>query len=168
VAFKLDPSGHETVLHAFTGGIDGGYPNGSLTLDKAGNLYGAASAGGDLSACSGSGCGVVFKLDRSGNETVLYSFTGGADGISPNGAFIFDNAGSLYGTAAFGGGAGNVGTAFKLDKFGNLIVLHMFTGGADGGDPQGGLIFDPEGSLYGTAYVDGAHGAGVVFKISTY
>jgi uncharacterized repeat protein (TIGR03803 family) len=62
--FKLDNSGHETVLYSFAGGKDGAYPWGGVVMDKAHNLYGAASQAGDFAcpANGGSGCGVVFKL----------------------------------------------------------------------------------------------------------
>ncbi len=73
--FKLDTTGTETVLYSFTGGPDGGNPECRLIRDSAGNLYGTTTHGGILE-CGGSGCGVVFKLDTAGTETVLYSFTG--------------------------------------------------------------------------------------------
>jgi uncharacterized repeat protein (TIGR03803 family) len=84
LVFKLDPSDHLNVLYNFTGGADGGTCCSSSTpiLDSEGNLYGTTDTGGDLTACGG--CGVVFKLDPSGNETVLHAFTGGTDGAFPN------------------------------------------------------------------------------------
>ena len=82
--FKLDPAGRETVLHHFMGGADGAWPYAGLVIDGAGNLYGATVAGGSgVGACKGHGCGVIFKLDTTGKETVLYRFTGGAEGHSP-------------------------------------------------------------------------------------
>ena len=78
--------------------------------DPAGNLYGATSEGG-LNTCLG-GCGVIFKLDTAGKETVLYSFTGTADGANPGGALIRDSAGNLYGIAV--GGEFNDGVVFML------------------------------------------------------
>lgn len=77
--YKLDPQGDETVLYQFTGS-DGSEPTGGLTMDSAGNLYGTTYLGGNSACDSGLGCGLVFKLDPSGNETVLYCFSGGADG----------------------------------------------------------------------------------------
>ena len=85
MVFKLDPTGKETVLHAFTGGADGYAPYGDLLRDEAGDLYGAAGNGGDVSGfCSDVvepatgflGCGTVFKLDRTGKFTVLHTFNG--------------------------------------------------------------------------------------------
>src|ERR1700734_2609195 len=78
VVFKVDPAGNETVLYAFTGGADGDPHFNAPTMfrDKAGSLYGTTSQGGDLSACSGAGCGVVYKIDPAGNETILYTFNG--------------------------------------------------------------------------------------------
>ncbi|MGA7413417.1 MAG: choice-of-anchor tandem repeat GloVer-containing protein [Bryobacteraceae bacterium] len=175
VAFKVDRAGNETVLHTFTGGADGGYPSGSLMLDAAGNLYGTVGNGGNMSACGGFGCGVVFKLDTSGNETVLYNFTGGADGAYPQGEVMRDWAGNLYSTT-YGGGnlsacnGNGCGVVFKLDKSGNETALHAFTG-ADGAYPFVGVVSDELGNLYGTTQNGGdlsaclSQGCGVVFKL---
>jgi uncharacterized repeat protein (TIGR03803 family) len=168
--FKLDTAGKETVLHAFTGGADGGHPYGDLTLDVAGNLYGATELGGDLSGCQGFGCGTVFKVDTAGKETVLYQFTGGADGGGPVGV-IRDAAGTLYGATMEGGTAG-WGTVFKLDTSGKESVLYAFTDEADGGMPSAGVVRDAEGNIYGTTAHGGDYsgscanyGCGVVFKV---
>ncbi|HEY5048622.1 MAG TPA: choice-of-anchor tandem repeat GloVer-containing protein [Rhizomicrobium sp.] len=100
--FRLDASGHETVLYNFTGGADGGGPFSGLTRDVAGNLYGTTEFGGDLSChlFGAQGCGIVFKLDTAGKETVLHAFTGRSDGATPMGGLIVDSAGNLYGTAS--------------------------------------------------------------------
>jgi uncharacterized repeat protein (TIGR03803 family) len=170
VVFKLDPSGHETVLYAFTGGADGNKPMGSLIRDSAGNLYGTTNegGGGGAGACLyGGGCGALFKVDPSGKETVLHSFGNGTDGAGPRGDLMFDAAGNIYGVAAYGGADG-FGMAFKMDPSGTETALYNFTGGTDGGNPNAGMISDPEGNLYGTAASGGEHGGGVVFKISIY
>jgi hypothetical protein len=122
VVFKLSHtfSGwKETVLHQFGGAASGATPMANLVFDAAGNLYGTTKNGGDNSQCIVAGvslgCGVVFELsqDSSGqwSETVLHTFTGGADGAHPLGGLVFDAAGNIYGTA-FGGGdvAGACGT----------------------------------------------------------
>jgi uncharacterized repeat protein (TIGR03803 family) len=158
VVFKIDTSGNETVLYTFTGGSDGGYPLGGVILDSKGNLYGTTNGGG------ASGAGVVFKIDTSGNETVLYSFTGGSDGGFPLAGVILDSKGNLYGTTN-GGGASGAGVVFKVDTSGNETVLYSFTGGTDGGNPYVGVIRDWDGNLYGTADTGGASNAGVVFEI---
>jgi len=92
--FKLDPSGTETVLHSFAGGIgDGEFPQAGLRLDKNGNLYGTTNLGGKTSN------GVVFKIDPTGNETIVYNFAGGTtDGCYPLGGLVMDKNGRLYGT----------------------------------------------------------------------
>jgi uncharacterized repeat protein (TIGR03803 family) len=159
VVVKVDATGHETVLYSFTGGADGGYPDGGVILDSTGNLYGTSSSGGI-------GAGVVFKLDTTGNETVLYSFTGGADGGNPQAGLIFDSAGNLYGTTYSGGTSGQ-GVVFKLDTTGHETVLYSFMGGADGGSPAAGVIRDSAGNLYGTTVYGGASNCGVVFKVDT-
>jgi uncharacterized repeat protein (TIGR03803 family) len=103
----LDTAGHETVLHSFTAGADGGGPSAGVIRDSSGNLYGTTKDGGTA------GLGVVYKLDTAGQETVLYNFTGGADGGVPYGGVIRDSAGNLYGTTYSGGKHGS-GVVFKL------------------------------------------------------
>ncbi|MGB6386424.1 MAG: choice-of-anchor tandem repeat GloVer-containing protein [Terriglobales bacterium] len=165
--FKLDPAGDETVLHTFTGKPDGSEPWAGLIKDSAGNLYGTTIFGGQGN-CQERPCGVVFKVDTNGNETVLYRFTGGADGGLPAAGLVMDSAGNLYGTTTY-----IFGNVFKLDPAGDLTVLHTFTGGTDGNNPVGaGLTLDSAGNLYGTTITGGnladcdGDGCGVVFKIT--
>ena len=154
----------ETVLHNFTGGSDGANPGFSLISDHAGNFYSTTSYGGAF------GAGTVFELSPNGgggswNETVLYSFTGGADGSNPYGPVLFDSVGNLYGTTENGGAAGG-GTVFKLTPSGTgwtEAVLYSFSCCNGGVLPVNRLIMDPAGNLYGTTapgYV------GVVFELS--
>lgn len=172
VVYKIDTGGNQTVLHTFTGGTDGGSPNGFVSLDSAGNLYGAALIGGNLADCSGTGCGLVFKIDSSGNETELYDFTGGADGALPNASFLMDARGNLYGTAiaggdltcSFGGNAG-CGVVFNVTPAGKERVLYTFHG-ADGATPNYGLIKDAKGNGYSTTTYGGVDGVGTVFELT--
>jgi uncharacterized repeat protein (TIGR03803 family) len=179
--FKLDTSGEETVLHSFADSPDGALPAAGLVGDKEGNLYGTTVYGGTANNCPGvpgdpgvSGCGTVFKVDTTGEETVLYRFSGGTDGAAPSAGLIMDKEGNLYGTtsggggveacAAFGGGLVGCGTVFKLDTTGKETVLHSFTC-SDGAAPSGGLIRDKERNLYGTTSGVGFCGWGTVFKL---
>jgi len=171
---KLDKSGTYTVLYAFTSGTDGGNPQGGLAIDAAGNLYGTTNIGGLSSCMTGGaaiGCGVVFKVDPNGKETVLYTFTGGSsDGANPNGGLVLDSSGNIYGTTSHGGTA-DFGTVFKLDPNGVETLLHDFTNGADGGSPKSGVILDAADNLYGSASTGGdpscgSSGCGVIFKIA--
>ncbi|HTS34968.1 MAG TPA: choice-of-anchor tandem repeat GloVer-containing protein [Candidatus Solibacter sp.] len=170
--YKLDRQRRETVLYSFcalTNCADGGVPFGGVTLDSAGNLYGAASGGGKY------GFGAVFKLDPSGKETVLYSFQGMArnsDGSSPGyGNLVRDAAGNLYGTTLNGGlpcsqSAAGCGVIYKINPAGSESIIHRFTGGADGGVPPTNLIADAGGRLYGTTSWGGANNCGEIFKVS--
>src|SRR5580700_9701150 len=135
IVYRIDDSRHETVLYSFKGGTDGAFPFGGVIRDSAGNLYGTTYQGGAAYA------GVVYKLDSSGNETVLhtFSFNGGTDGGNPYAGVIRDPAGNLYGTTYYGGVWG-AGVVYKVDSAGNETVLYSFTGGADGGNPQAGVI----------------------------
>jgi uncharacterized repeat protein (TIGR03803 family) len=171
VVFKLDMSAKETVLHNFTGGADGSAPaaGGGLVRDSAGNLYGTTNGGGGSTICA-DGCGIVFKLAPTGTETVLHRFRGGADGAHPAAGLVRDSAGNLYGITASGGGLGcggqGCGIIFRLDATGKETVLHRFTAGKDGAGPDGGLVRDSAGTLYGTAQNGGALRLGVIFKIT--
>jgi uncharacterized repeat protein (TIGR03803 family) len=160
-AFKLDPTGKITILHTFSGKPDGAIPSSGLIRDAAGNLYGTTTYGG------ASGHGTVFKMDRTGAETVLYSFTGkSGDGAQPYAGLIRDASGNLYGTTYIGGLAGK-GTVFKLDASGHETVLHSFTDSPDGASPYAGLLRDASGDLYGTTSYGGAAGKGTVFKLDS-
>ena len=165
--FKRDQAGNQTVLYAFTGDTDGGVPDAALIQDAAGNLYGTTAEGGDPSCFAGLGCGVVFKIDTSNQESVLYPFTDMVDGQNPDG-LVADDAGNLYGTT-YSGGTFRHGNIFKLDQTGTLTVLYSFTGGSDSGDPKGPLIRDGAGNLYGiTLGVGiGSKPYGIVFKLDT-
>ncbi len=160
VVYKLDTTGHETVLYAFTGGTDGGQPQAGVTLDPTGNLYGTSYFGGTL------GYGVVYKVDTSGHETVLHSFEAGTDGLSPRAGLIRDSAGNLYGTTQYGGMKG-WGIVYKVDTTGHETVLHTFMDGTDGAVPYAGVIRDSAGNLYGTTSQGGAGAGGVVYKLDT-
>jgi uncharacterized repeat protein (TIGR03803 family) len=156
------------VIQRFSGGVSGANPVAGLTLDSAGNLYGTTSAGGAY------GHGNVFELTPNPDGTwtphALHQFTGGKDGASPVAGLIFDSAGNLYGTTA-NGGAHGYGNAFKLmpGPGGTWIeqVLHQFTGGWDGANPDAPLVLDNAGNLYGTTYGGGnVCGCGVIFEIT--
>jgi uncharacterized repeat protein (TIGR03803 family) len=164
--FKLTSFGSLETLYAFTGGADGGSPQTTnLILDSLGNLYGTTTDGGNTGCNASDGCGVVFKLAPSGVETVLYTFSGGADGGSPWAGVVQDSDGNLYGTTEIGG-AYNYGTVFKLTPSGTETVLYSFSGGTDGAFPLDGLTFDAEGNLYGTTYEGGILQNGTVFQVT--
>lgn len=170
--YKLDTTGTLHVLHAFTGGADGGQPWGALIRDASGNLYGTAITGGDLNCPQFPtlGCGTVFKLAPDGKFTVLHTFTGGADGAGPYGALVADSAGNLYGAAHIGGNTNcddGCGTLFKIAADGKFSVLYTFMDAADGGGPNGNMVLDPEGNLYGeTQGLSSNSYYGTVFKLS--
>ncbi len=158
--FKVDMKAKETLLYSFTDANgDGAYPIGGVVRDQAGNLYGTASDGG------ANGIGMVFKLDKAGKESVLYSFgTNKGDGAYPFAGLVRDAKGNLYGTAELGG-ANGPGAVFEVTPTGTETILHSF-GGSDGSFPLAGLAQDAKGNLYGTATEGGAHNDGVVFKLT--
>jgi uncharacterized repeat protein (TIGR03803 family) len=172
--FKIDSAGSETVLHTFTGGADGAVPLASLLRDKAGNLYGTTSAGGD-SSCSFSGttgCGTIFKISAAGKFSLLHQFSF-TDGAYPQAGLIEDSAGNFYGTTNLGGATG-LGTVYKMDQTGHVTVLYSFLPDSnpnDGYAPASTLVRDSAGNLYGTAQFGGdlngcfEIGCGTVFKL---
>src|SRR5580658_688711 len=179
-AYMLSPSGILTLLHEFVGGTsDGAQPAAGLVRDSSGNLYGTTDEGGGK-GCGGLGCGTVFKLNSTGAETLLYSFTGGTDGgagIGEVSGLVRDAQGNLYGETTFGGNLScnsgdGCGVVFKVDTAGNETVIHSFAGGpTDGNEPSGGLFLDANANLYGVAGLggdvscDAPYGCGTVFRI---
>lgn len=149
----------EQVLYRFAGQPDGEDPNGSLVFDAKGDLYGTTFAGGS------SGQGTAFRLTQAGAETVLYSFTGGTDGVGPAAGLVRLN-GKLYGTAATGG-TDAIGTIFALTATGHESTITSFSTADGGGYPEARLIRDKDGNLYGTnSGFFGTHGEGAVFKVT--
>ena len=103
------------LIYSFAGSSDGEYTDTELVRDSAGNLYGTSVQGGSY------GGGTVFQVTPSGVHTVLYNFTGGADGGEPYKGVTLDAQGNLYGTAVTGGGGtceGGCGGVFKLTNSG--------------------------------------------------
>jgi len=167
-----------SVIHNFTGS-DGDSPQAGLTFDKAGNLYGTTRYGGSHNA------GTVFKVTRHGSGwlfTPLYNFTGGYDGSNPDSRVVFGPDGSLYGTTTFGGQYRS-GVVFRLRPSASACktaicpwtetVLYSFTGQSDGAVPEGDLVFDQAGNIYGTTFAGGQgncvplfSGCGAVYELT--
>jgi len=158
-------------LHAFKStGSGGAQPYAGLIFDQEGNLYGTTFYGGAY------GLGSVFRLTANGNrwkESVLYSFKGIPDGVSPDSRLIFDTAGNLYGTTWYGGTYGyyGTGTVFRLTPQGDGTwtesVIHSFNcGSGDGCEPHDGLVQDSEGNMYGATRLGGANAWGAVFQLT--
>ena len=163
--FELSPAkGGWTynVLYTFAGGTDGGQPVAALTFGKSGKLYGATTSFG------ANGGGTIFRLTpgaKGWKYKVLYSLSG-SDG--PVAALALSKTGTIYGTN-FMDGASGYGSVFSLAPTGKSWTytdLHDFTGGADGGYPGGGVVFDSTGNLFGTAVLGGANGAGVLYEVT--
>lgn len=164
--FKLAPDGTFTVLHAFTGAPDGDMPMGGLIFDSAGNLYGTTYFGG--SCMYSPGCGVIFKIDPDGTETIFHSFSG-PDGWKSQGGLIADSAGNFYGMTVYGGNQGDCsflacGVIFKITPDSTETVLHNFNG-ADGTELRGTPFLDSAGNLYGVASSGGAYNCGTMFRL---
>jgi hypothetical protein len=191
----------ETTIYEFKGVLgsvkDGLTPEGGAIIDQDGNLYGTTSSGGNgpcVLLGSKTGCGIVYELSpptqKGGawTETILYNFQGDSDGNFPFGDLVFDKHGNLYGATWYGGGKGNTcnqyyggncGTVFKLSppketgRPWTEKILHSFAGGTDGATPNGGLVVDSKGAVYGTTFIGGYNcphnsrqGCGTAFKLS--
>jgi uncharacterized repeat protein (TIGR03803 family) len=160
--YVLGVGWQETVLYYFANGDDGAYPGGGLIFDSSGNLYGTATGG------SGHG-GTVFELSPSGDTwsfNLLYSIPAPPNGVCGSSASLtFDTAGNLYGTTVC---YPEGGTVFKLAKTGNgwaYTELHSFDPLLDGDEPMGSVAVDTDGTLYGTAAVDGPTANGTLWMI---
>ncbi len=179
--FQLTPtvkgSWVSSVLYSFNpadSATEGAQPVGSMTLDSAGNLYGATEAGG------ANNDGVIFELTpaQSGDwtETLLYSFGGsaqyGPNGATPFGGIIFDSQNNIYGTTKAGGTKG-AGTVYELvaptgsnTAYKERIIVNF--DGTDGAEPKSALVMDSSGYLYGTTYAGGTHASGTVFESNAH
>lgn len=175
-----------TVLHAFTGGDDGGVPSAGLAIDRTGKLYGTTFQNGAY------GRGTVFRLAPGGSGwifTSLYEFTGGSDGGWPVAKPTVASDGTLYGTTLAGGlnssdcpgnGYSGCGVVFHLQPQPTICKaatcpwteapVYSFTGGyyhgTDGWNPRAEVVFDRTGALYGTTDSGGAYDAGTVFQLT--
>jgi uncharacterized repeat protein (TIGR03803 family) len=172
-AFSASPAlaAKESIIYSFTGGADGGFPQGGVIADASGNFYGATTSDG-----TGHN-GVVYELSppakgqKSWTQTTLYNFTGGNDGGVPQAGLMLSKKGALYGTT-YAGGANGDGVVFELTPpaSGKTAwkekVLWTFTGGNDGNEPSGVLIEDKAGNLYGTTTGGGTGVVGTVFELS--
>jgi uncharacterized repeat protein (TIGR03803 family) len=168
--YEISAAGKEHIIHSFTGLPDSGSntPDGKVPLDgliiRQGILYGTTVGGG--AGCFGYGCGTLFKV-RTGEERVIYYYNSGEDyGWYPSTSVLAVN-GSLYGTAE----RPDDGTVFEIRPSGKRPhLLHTFTGGADGSDPNGLTLLN--GELYGTTSRAGNcdyhndSGCGTVFRIA--
>jgi len=167
--FSITPSGKETVLYSFASKASDGHRPAAGLVNVDGTLYGTTTLGGGIGCAYKGGCGTVFKITTSGNERVVYHFTGGLDGESPT-AGLLNVDGTLYGTTELGGGSHSYGTVFKVSLSGTEKVLHRFSG-SDGRSPVAPLI-DVKGTLYGTTSEGGKYectgdaGCGVIFYLS--
>jgi len=152
-----------TNLHSFSVFPNGSIPLAGLVQGSNGNFYGTTSSGGT----NGGGYGAVFEVTTNGVATVLYEFTGGADGANPQAGLVLGNDGNFYGTTQNGGANGNYGTVFKITPDGSLTTLYSFSG-SDGSQPCAALVPGSDGSFYGTTQTGGNNNNdGTVFQITT-
>jgi len=171
--FKITPSGTLTTLAGFPGNPNGTKTEAGLVQGRDGNLYGTTYSGGAYYN------GTVFRVTTSGSFTTLYSFTGGADGGSPEAALVQGSDGSLYGTTFFGGnpnieyiyGGSGGGTVFRITPSGTLTTLHKFSG-PEGAFPNAPLALGSDGNFYGTTEYGGnmssmgGYGLGAVYRMT--
>jgi uncharacterized repeat protein (TIGR03803 family) len=162
-ALGLVPDWHSwyQLLYAFEGAPDGQRPSG--LVDVNGTLYGVTNDGGAF------GLGTVFSITGSGQERIIYSFKGGADGAYPFPvASLVNINGTLYGTTGAGGTGvcpfNACGTVFAVTPSGEERVIYSFKNYADGDAPNG--LIDGHGTLYGTTYIGGLN-YGTVFAVTT-
>lgn len=155
--YTVDPAGNEEVLYRFQGGGNGSDPIAGLARDAAGNLYGTTAGNGFIDGAS-----VVFKLPPNGNEITLFEAGNSSQACCLDSPVALDAKGNIYGMSPFGGepncnlnsfGLG-CGTLFRLSPEGNFTLLHVFDGN-DGMQPEGGVVLDGKGNLYGTANFGG-------------
>jgi hypothetical protein len=169
--YKLSPDADGVWTEALTYSFDGTHgktPQGAVTLDPAGNVFGLTEAGGSH------GQGAAYELipgtGASWSIVLLHSFGGAGDGSSPTNAYLTSTAAdTFYGTAS-AGGANNAGVLFKLKQQPNgqwsENVVYSFSPGNGGSDPASGLTVGSLDALFGATNRGGTSGTGVVYKIT--
>ena len=161
-AYRIATDGTQfTVLHGFPANAsEGANPQASLTQGTNGFLYGTTLNGGTANQ------GTVFKMDTSGNVTVLYTMTGGSDGGHPYSALIQADQDNFFGTCSTGGNG--AGLLFKLDFKLIFSVKHRFDVSFEGGTPISGVSFGGNRSLFGVVTTGGANGNGSLYATDQY
>ena len=148
-----------SVLYDFTNGLDGAYPFDPLVLGSDGNFYGATEGDGQTNF------GTIFSISPAGSLTLLYTFTGQADGGTPQGTLVEGPGEFFYGTTYYGGNSSGYGVIFRVDAYGDCKVVHTFDF-FNGGGPYGGLVLASDGNFYGTTDYGGANNDGTVFRLT--
>jgi len=128
--FRVSSTGVFTLLYAFTGGTDGGFPAAGVIEGSDGNFYGTTVSGGAINAAGFPGYGTIFQITPDGALTTIYTFTGGdADGSDPYAELVEGSDGLLYGTTnndEVGDTLYEFGSVFKVSKTGTLTTLYHF------------------------------------------
>lgn len=165
--FAHDATSSYQVIYNFQGGMDGIFPADTAAPLTVWNdeLYGTTETGGGAGGYCEliKGCGIVFKVDPSGGESVIYAFQSKDDGDVPTGNVI-RFGGAWYGTTNEGG-ANGYGTLFKINAAWRKHLIHSFNGSGDGANPYGQLLVFQH-VLYGTTSAGGSAGKGTVFKFT--
>jgi uncharacterized repeat protein (TIGR03803 family) len=164
VVYALTTTGTLTTIHRFVSGTTDGHDPVTALTKMGSTLYGTTGAGGSGTNCN-DGCGTVFSISGSGDETLLHSFAGGtSDGADPRRAMI-DVDGTLYGSTQNGGKHG-FGTIFSISASGAETVLHSFAGNSTDGASSSSPLVNVNGTLYGTTATGGASDKGIVYSIT--
>jgi uncharacterized repeat protein (TIGR03803 family) len=164
VAFVMTLAGTLTVLHTFSGGLDGGSVLSELVEGRDGNFYGTTAQGGSAN------CGTIFKMTPDGTLTTLHAFPGASGGAGPHDAGLVQTIdGNFYGTTG-GGGTAGMGTVFRMTPEGTVTTLHSFPGPPDGAFPSGTLVQAVDGNFYGTTSAGASTNmplpSGTVFRVT--
>lgn len=159
--FRMTPGGQVTILRHFEPAADGGSPRGGLAAGTDGNLYGMTRTGGL------GNYGTIFRFNPvTSTYTVIKHLYASTDGGNPQENLVRGTDGNFYGTN-YMGGANGLGTIFRINPVTNAYaVLHSFTGAGTGQNPMGSLVRANDGNFYGTTYLGGSGGIGVIFRIS--
>jgi uncharacterized repeat protein (TIGR03803 family) len=173
--YRLQPNGsayNEKILYSFRGHRDGVGPAAGLIIDGTGALYGTTVVGGKSTVQAGT----VFKLTPNTNgytESILYAFKGQPDGSEPVARLCLDSSGTLYGTTSLGGKS-NAGTVFALvpkssgNGYAEQVLWSFGRGSADGAYPDGNVIVDANGIIYGTTLGNSGSGSGTLFTLKRH
>ena len=160
--YRLKPNGDYKILYNFLSGKDGHCPYSGIAVNKVATIYGTTVGMG----YGGNPTGSVWKLSKGGTLTTIYVFKDGADGEWPDQAPVMDKAGNVYGTTHVQNGGTFAGAIWRGSSTGTFSVLHDLTASTDGSAPNGPLVLNTDGNLYGGTTSGGPGGYGTVFQIT--
>jgi uncharacterized repeat protein (TIGR03803 family) len=150
----------QIAMRASFDGSNGAHPQAGLVMDSSGDLFGTTIYNGGVLS------GTVFEVAQGSNTITTLAAFDGSNGAAPETGLVMDSSGDLFGTTSAGGGPNNDGTVFEVASGSNTITTLAVFDGSNGAAPEGGLVMDSSGGLFGATEAGGPNAIGTVFEVA--